>query len=98
MGTETGQLSIATGPDSQAQLQGQAHPSPDGSHASAAVNPAGWLQNPGAVDQLFDYASFMWDAGGEGTGLVESPDRQRTDLIAGRDSEWTVRLLGWMIW
>ncbi|CAI6089340.1 unnamed protein product [Clonostachys chloroleuca] len=24
-----------------------------------------WLQNPGAVDQLFDYASFMWEPTGE---------------------------------
>lgn len=28
---------------------------------SPGSNP--WLHNPGAVDQLFDFASFMWDAG-----------------------------------
>lgn len=38
----------------------------DGSSSAAGeLNP--W-PNPGAVDQLFDYASFMWDAGGDALG------------------------------
>lgn len=32
-----------------------------------------WLQNPGAVDQLFDYASFMWDPSGDAVGQI-SPE------------------------
>lgn len=41
--------------------QGVAHSSPVGMNMSPGSNP--WLHNPGAVDQMFDFASFMWDAG-----------------------------------
>lgn len=30
-------------------------------NVSPGANP--WLQNPEAVDQIFDFASFMWDSG-----------------------------------
>lgn len=35
-----------------------------------------WLQNPGAVDQLFDYASFMWEPTGDPLGYDHSDPSQ----------------------
>lgn len=87
VGTEPGQFSIATGPPSLGHAQEQPQASPAESQSSSAMNQAGWPQNP-AVDQLFDYASFMWDAGGEAMGGQGSPDRPRLDFDAGND--WSV--------
>lgn len=43
------------------------------------------LQNPGAVDQLFDYASFMWDSTGDILGQA-SPEGARLDFGPGYDA------------
>ncbi|SPO05154.1 uncharacterized protein DNG_07840 [Cephalotrichum gorgonifer] len=44
-----------------------------------------WPQNPGAVDQLFDFASFMWDAGGATLGQA-SPGGGNDCFNTGLDS------------
>lgn len=50
-----------------------------------------WLQNPGAVDQLFDYASFMWDVSG-GDGFANfSPERAQTNFGSAGSDPWIVR-------
>jgi hypothetical protein len=54
---------------SQQMPAAPATPSPsDGILGSGGISSPmaqAWLQNPGAVDQLFDYASFMWDPCGD---------------------------------
>lgn len=52
-----------------------------------ANNPSAqlWFQNPGAVDQLFDYASFMWDSTGDILGQV-SPEGAQLDFGSGCDT------------
>lgn len=58
----------------------------DGSSSAGGELNAG--PNPGAVDQLFDYASFMWDAGGDMLGHF-SPGGAQVDFYAA--AGWIVR-------
>lgn len=60
---------------------GLVHSSPEDARDSPGMQ--NWLQNPGAVDQLFDYASFMWDAG-DVLGQL-SPERAQTSIGPGSD-------------
>ena len=56
----------------------------------AVVDQSAWLQSPGGgVDQLFDYASFMWTAGPTGDVLGQtSPGRTRIGMNPAND--WSV--------
>ncbi|TPX11281.1 uncharacterized protein E0L32_001099 [Thyridium curvatum] len=47
-----------------------------------------WLQNPGAVDQLFDYASFMWDVSGGDGFTTFSPERAQTNFGSTGSDPW----------
>lgn len=49
-----------------------------------------WLQNPGAVDQLFDYASFMWDVSGGDGFTTFSPERAQTNFGSTGSDPWIV--------
>lgn len=57
------------------------HSSPDDGDLST------W-HNPGAVEQLFDYASFMWDAGGDVLGHF-SPEGAQVNFNSANG--WIVR-------
>ena len=62
--------------------------SPDSNGQRNLPNGELWMQSAGAVDQLFDYASFMWD-GGDVWGQL-SPEGAPINITPG--NEWMVRL------
>lgn len=84
-------LQVAT-PDESSVSQGQMMPATHTVSEDAPVSgcidsppPHLWLQNPGAVDQLFDYASFMWDSTGDVLGQL-SPQRAQASFGPGYET------------
>jgi hypothetical protein len=56
----------------------------------AGANEQAWLQSPGGLDQLFDYASFMWNAG-TGSDVRGQTSPERTPInFGGANADFNV--------
>lgn len=84
VGAEPGRLSTANGPSPSSGQSAQSL-TPENRGSVGDIQP--WLQSSGGVDQLFDYASFMWNPGVDPLGN-SSPERTQTGFGSG--SDWGV--------
>lgn len=60
---------------------------------NSGANEQAWLQSPGGLDQLFDYASFMWNAGTGGDILGQTSPDGGMQLNFGPNADFNVSLL-----